>query len=161
MKLPKSYIPLSYKGKVHWYIAPWTTSSPIHLFRSIKQATNWANNQPDEIIENVVMTPSFNWFPANSCPKHHISSTREFIDHRNEEKLYRCEFVGKLTGASGIMYPFTVNIRCTPDRILNTLYKQYDHIRSLTVFSEDDQLRVLYSTYTDNIDGVIQTWEDS
>ena len=79
----------------------------------------------------------------------------------SEEKLYRCEFVGRLTGAAGIMYPFTVNIRCTPDRILNTLYKQYDHIRSLTVFSEDEQLRVLYSTSTDEIGGVVQTWEHS
>jgi hypothetical protein len=79
----------------------------------------------------------------------------------SEEKLYRCEFVGRLTGASGIMYPFTVNIRCTPDRILNTLYKQYDHIRSLTVFSEDVVLLVSYTSSTDKIGGIVQTWENS
>jgi hypothetical protein len=78
-----------------------------------------------------------------------------------KEKLYRCEFVGKLTNASGIMYPFTVEIRCTPDRILNTLYKQYDHIRGLTVSSENVVLQVLYTSSTDKIGGVVQTWEHS
>jgi|688.fasta_scaffold975071_3 hypothetical protein len=79
----------------------------------------------------------------------------------SEEKLYHCLFVGRLSNAAGIVYPIIVDVRCTQDRIFSTLYKQYESISGLKVFLEGDELRVLRSTRSDEIGGVIQTWEDS
>lgn len=90
MRLPETYLPKTYKGKVEWYISPWNTKLPIHLFRSKDQAFAWAKNQSESYVGgvflfDVVMTPSFDWFPAGSCPRQTISPNREFVDHREEQ----------------------------------------------------------------------------
>lgn len=68
--------------------------------------------------------------------------------------VYNCYFIGRHINSSGVFHSIHVNIRCTPDRILGTLYKQYEHIRCLMVFTEDDELAVNGET----IGGVVQTW---
>lgn len=84
MKLPEPYLPKSYKGRVHWYISPYIQSEPIHLFRCKAQAKIWAASQPEAVIGEVVIPPSFDWFPAGSNPRETISPTRQFVDHREE-----------------------------------------------------------------------------
>lgn len=84
MILPTPYLPKSYKGRVHWHVSPYLISEPIHLFRSQKQAFDWARDQPELVIGEIRMTPSFDWFPAWSSPRETISPTRKFIDHRFE-----------------------------------------------------------------------------
>lgn len=82
LKLPKTYLPKSYKGKVNWYVSKYIQSEPIHLFSTKQDAIEWAKTQKPEIIGDVTMTPSFDWFPANSNPIETVSNTRTFVDHR-------------------------------------------------------------------------------
>ncbi len=82
LHLPETYIPKSYKGRVHWYVSQYIQSMPIHLFSSKQSAYDWARTQPALIVGGVEMVPSFDWFPANSNPRETISNTREFVDHR-------------------------------------------------------------------------------
>lgn len=84
MRLPEPYLPKSYKGRVHWCISPYRQSEPIHLFKSQAQAKAWAKSQPETVIGEVTMTPSFDWFPAGSRPQETISRHRQFVDHREE-----------------------------------------------------------------------------
>lgn len=82
MKLPKPYLPKSYRGRVNWYVSPYLQGEPIHLFSTKAKALQWAKLQPPLVIGDVVMTPSFDWFPAKSNPRETISSKRQFIYHR-------------------------------------------------------------------------------
>jgi len=82
LRLPEPYLPKSYKGRVHWYISFYIQSEPIHLFRTKQQAYDWAWTQKPEIVGGVVMTPSFDWFPADSYPRETVSKSRAFVDHR-------------------------------------------------------------------------------
>lgn len=85
MKLPVPYRPKTYRQPVDWYVSPYITTEPIHLFSSQEDARQWAKTQPECIIGDVVMTPSFDWFPKNGDPRYHISPTRQFIDHRKKK----------------------------------------------------------------------------
>lgn len=82
MRLPKPYLPKTYKSRVNWYISPYYQNEPIHLFASKASAQKWAKLQPPTIVGGVTMVPSFDWFPAKSNPRETISPNRQFVDHR-------------------------------------------------------------------------------
>jgi hypothetical protein len=82
LKLPETYLPKSYRGRVNWYISFYLQDKPIHLFATKQQAYEWAKTQTPEVVGDVVMTPSFDWFPAGSNPARTISNRRPFVDHR-------------------------------------------------------------------------------
>ena len=82
MRLPATYVPRTYKGRVDWYVSLYSRHEPIHLFSTKQDAIDWAKTQPAEVVGGVEMTPSFDWFPAGEDPRDCVSRTRRFVDHR-------------------------------------------------------------------------------
>ena len=81
MRLPETYLPKSYKGRVQWYVSQYLSEMPIHIFKTKQAAYDWAKDQPELIVGDVVMAPSFDWFPAGTNPRETVSNTRKFIIH--------------------------------------------------------------------------------
>jgi hypothetical protein len=74
----------------------------------------------------------------------------------SSENVYHCIFMGKPINSIGILRSYRINVRCSQDRILDTLYKQYEDIRGLRVFFENEELETIVPE--DTIGGVVQTW---
>ena len=51
----------------------------------------------------------------------------------SELEKFTCTFVGRLKGATGVMYPIEDTVVCCFDRIVPTLYEKYGHISELKI----------------------------
>lgn len=68
----------------NWYVSPYSQSQPIHLFGTKAHAIAWAKTQPADIVGDVNMVASLDWFIPGENPSEVINRKRTYVDHRTK-----------------------------------------------------------------------------